>query len=62
MCGPELTAADIPAGHVFYRWFTVDVPRKPRPKVEAYYDRLCARPAFREHVMVDYSVLRAEGA
>lgn len=60
--GPDLTAADIVVGHLLYRWFTIDVPRVSRPAVEAYYDRLCQRPAYRTHVMVPYDVLRAEGA
>ena len=62
ICGPELTAADITVGHLLYRWFDMDIPRRPRPALEAYYQRLTQRPAFAEHVMVDYSILRVEGA
>lgn len=61
LCGP-FTLADIPVGHVLYRWFDIDVPRRRRPAVEAYYTRLATRPAYREHVMVSYDDLRAEGA
>lgn len=61
ICGP-FTLADIVIGHVLYRWFDIDVPRRPRSAVEAYYERLAARPAFRQHVMVSYEALRAEGA
>jgi len=60
--GNVLTAADITVGHLLFRWFDIDVPRQPRPNVEAYYQRLTARAAYREHVMVDYGVLRATGA
>lgn len=60
LCGP-FTLADIPVGHVLYRWFDIDVPRRPRPVVEAYYARLAERPAYRAHVMVSYESLRAEG-
>lgn len=60
--GDALTAADVVIGHVLFRWFTIDVPRRPRPGVEAYYQRLCDRPAYAEHVMVDYADLRVEGA
>lgn len=60
--GETLTLADIVVGHILYRWFDVDVPRKSRPLVEAFYARLQQRPAFRDHVMVPYDVLRAEGA
>ena len=62
VCGDDLSVADIVIGHLLYRWFDIDVPRRPRANVEAYYARLCARPAFRECVMDDYGVLRAEGA
>ena len=62
VCGPELTLADIVIGHILYRWFDIDVPRRPRPVVEAYYDRLRARAAYQQHVMVSYEALRAEGA
>lgn len=60
--GDALTAADIVIGHLLFRWFDIDVPRRPRPEVERYYQTLTGRPAYREHVMVSYDVLRAEGA
>ena len=56
------TLADIVIGHVLFRWFDMDIARKARPLVEAYYQRLALRPAFRKHVMVSYDMLRAEGA
>ncbi len=62
VCGNVLTAADIVIGHVLYRWFDIDVPRKPRPVLERYYHNLTTRPAYREHVMIDYSVLAVDGA
>ncbi|WP_245306176.1 glutathione S-transferase family protein [Roseovarius aestuariivivens] len=62
ICGPVLTVADIVVGHVLFRWFTIDVDRRPAPAVQAYYERLAERPAYREHVMVSYDALRAEGA
>ena len=62
ICGDTLSAADIVIGHLLYRWFTMDIPRAENPVVEAYYQRLAQRPAYRAHVMVDYGGLRAEGA
>lgn len=62
VCGAAFTAADIVIGHVLFRWFIMDIPRRPNPRVEAYYTRLTARPAYRQHVMVPYDTLRAEGA
>ncbi|MCG6901206.1 MAG: glutathione S-transferase family protein [Rhodobacter sp.] len=60
--GSDLTAADIVIGHVLFRWFTIDVPRRPRPNIEAYYRRLSGRPAYIRHVMVDFTPLIADGA
>ncbi|MEM8752673.1 MAG: glutathione S-transferase family protein [Pseudomonadota bacterium] len=62
ICGGDLTLADIVAGHVLFRYFDIDIPRSPPPAIRDYYDRLCERPAYREHVMVSYEPLRAEGA
>ena len=58
LAGRAFTLADVVAGHFFFRWFTLDIPRRPRPDVEGWYERLCARPAYREHVMVSYDGLR----
>jgi glutathione S-transferase len=60
--GDELTVADIPAGGMMYRYFTLPIARPSLPNVEAWYARLAARPTYREHVMIDYSGLRVEGA
>lgn len=62
VCGDDLSAADIVIGHLLFRWFTMDIERADNPVVEAYYQRLTERPAYRDHVMVSYDVLRAEGA
>lgn len=62
IAGPELTLADIVIGPTLFRYFTIDVPRPQRPKAEAYYARLQERPGYREHVMVDWRPLLAEGA
>ncbi|MEL7257414.1 MAG: glutathione S-transferase family protein [Pseudomonadota bacterium] len=62
VCGQNLTTADIAIGHLLFRWFTMDIPRAENPRVEAYYQRLTERPAYREHVMVSYEPLRVEGA
>jgi len=50
--------ADIPAGTALFRWFTLDIPRAPAPHVEAWYARLCQRPAYRDGVMIPYGELR----
>lgn len=58
LLGPDFTAADVEAGVALFRYFTVDLDRQERPALAAYYDRLCARPAYAEHVMIDYAILR----
>ena len=58
--GETLCFADIVAGHVLYRYMTLDFDKADTPHVDAYYDRLCARPAYQQHVMVSYESLRAK--
>ncbi|MFK4811128.1 hypothetical protein ACI3KW_13065 [Devosia sp. ZW T5_3] len=40
-----------------YRWFTMDIERPAMPNVEAWYQLLQQRRAFRDAVMVDYAEL-----
>ncbi len=62
VCGEDFTLADIVIGHILYRWYDIDIPRQPRPRVEAYYQRLTERPAYAKHVMIAYDALRVAGA
>ncbi len=62
IAGPDFSLADIVFGHILYRWFDMDIQRRPRPALERYFSRLQDRPAYREHVMTSYDSLRAEGA
>ena len=62
VCGGDLTLADIVIGHVLFRYYEIDIPRGDHPGVRRYYDRLTSRPAYRDHVMVSYDILKAEGA
>lgn len=55
MLGDALTMADIPVGAMTYRWYGLDVPHADLPKLRAWYDRLVARPAFQNHVMIPLS-------
>ena len=41
-----------------YRYFGLDLERPHIPHAEAWYQRLTARPAYREHVMVPFAELR----
>jgi glutathione S-transferase len=60
--GQSLSLADIWAGHVLYRYFTLDLPRQAPAGLREYYDDLRANPNYAQHVMVDYSELKARGA
>ena len=51
VCGDTFTMGDIPLGCVVYRYLNVDVDRPALPLVEAWYQRLSERPAYRDHVM-----------
>ncbi|MGP6089342.1 glutathione S-transferase family protein [Antarctobacter jejuensis] len=58
LMGDRLSLADIWFGHVLYRYFTLDLPRDAPDGLTAYYAALTERPAYRTHVMVDYSSLQ----
>ena len=49
--GDHFTLADIPAGFVVHRWFSMkSVERTPLPALEDYYARLSGRPAYLAHI------------
>ena len=51
LAGEDFTLADIPAGFVVHRWFSLrHIDRPALPALAAYYERLSQRPGFRQHV------------
>jgi glutathione S-transferase len=52
--GGALSLADIAIGTHLYRYFELEIARSPLPRLAAWYDRLRARPAYREHVMIPF--------
>ncbi len=58
LAGDAFTLADIPFGHVLYRYYDIEIERRIMPNLRAYYDRLCARKAFVDTVMISYESLR----
>ncbi len=52
MLGDAISIADVPVGALTYRWYGLDVEHPDYPALRAWYERLCERPAYREHVMV----------
>jgi glutathione S-transferase len=54
IAGAEFTLCDIPWGVHAHRWFGMNylgLARPEMPVLRAWYDRLCERPAFQQHVM-----------
>ncbi|MBK19164.1 MAG: glutathione S-transferase [Rhodospirillaceae bacterium] len=51
MGGDNFTVGDIPLGITAYRWFNMEIDREPYHNVQRWYDLLCERSAFQEHVM-----------
>ncbi|WP_193170075.1 glutathione S-transferase family protein [Nisaea nitritireducens] len=49
--GDRLTMADIAIAINCYRWLTLIQDRPSMPALEAWYDRIAARPAFKQHVL-----------
>jgi glutathione S-transferase len=58
LCGDALTLADIPAGVQLYRHYNIGVETPRAPNVEAWYARLCERPAYRNGVMIAFEELK----
>ena len=58
--GDVVSLADISFGVMLYRYYTLEMERPDLPGLRRYYDGLCARPAYAEHVMVPYDSLRVE--
>ena len=54
----DFTLADIPFGHVLYRYYEIDIPRTDLPALRRYHDRPTERRAYRAHVMVSYDALK----
>lgn len=56
--GETLSLADIAIGAHLYRYFELEIERPALPRLRAWYERLRARPAYREHVMVPFGELK----
>ena len=58
LTGDRLSLADIPAGTSLYRYFELDIQRPALPNVQAWYQRLQQRSAYRQNVMIPFQELR----
>jgi glutathione S-transferase len=53
IAGDRFTMGDIPMGVLGRRWFDLDIERpEARPHVEAWFNRLKQRPAYRQHILI----------
>jgi len=53
--GSAFTMGDIPIGCEVQRWMRCPIERPKLPNVEAWFERLRERPAFRKHVDIPLS-------
>ena len=51
LLGDTFTMADIPVAPQVHRWLMLVQQRPPMPNLEAWYERMTQRPAFRRHCM-----------
>ena len=59
--GDDFSFADIVVGSLLFRYYDMEFDKADLPHLQAYYDRLSARPAYAGHVMVSYESLRWKG-
>ena len=52
--GNTFTMADIPLGASMYRYYNLDIEHGSFKNIESWYNRLCQRPAYREHAMIPF--------
>ena len=55
LSGDDLTVADIAVAPFVHRWLALPIDHPPLPALQAYYRRMMARPAFRQHVALPLS-------
>src|SRR5450830_795662 len=51
LSGDDIGMGDIPLGSFIYAWFEMPIERPAMPNLEAWYQRLQQRPAYRKAVM-----------
>lgn len=51
LSGQQIGMGDIPLGSFIYAWFEMPIERPSMPHLEAWYQRLQQRPAYRRAVM-----------
>jgi glutathione S-transferase len=51
LSGQDIGMGDIPLGSFIYAWFEMPIERAPQAHLQAWYERLKQRPAYRKAVM-----------
>ena len=54
MLGNSLSMADFPVGALYHRYMQLEIDRPGFEWIDAWYRRLCQRPAYVEHVMFPF--------
>ena len=54
VAGDALTMGDLPLGTLVYRYYHVEIDRPDFPHMRSWYQRLCDRPAYQQHVMIPF--------
>ncbi len=62
LAGEHISLADFSFAASLFRYFTLDFDKADTPHLNAYYERLTLREAYRNNVMIPYDSLRVEGA
>ena len=55
LAGEELTMGDVPLACHVQLWMRLPLERPAQPHLKAWFERLCARPAFRKTVDIPLS-------
>ena len=58
--GDNLSLADFSFAAWLYRYFTLEIERPGLENLEQYYEMLCSRPLYKEHVHIDYDWMRVK--
>ena len=51
LSGNAFGIGDIPAAPITFRWFNLNIERENFPNIKRWYDEICAREAFRKHII-----------
>jgi glutathione S-transferase len=52
VAGAAFSMGDIPMGVSAFRWYNMPIERPALKNLDAWYARLCERPAFQQHAML----------